>query len=182
MCYNAIRVGNYVFIDASSPMGISPSPKNCNAMLRALMRIAIFFWPHLFLKSDGATSLLGGFMDDLICGAPTIIIAYEQIQAVLFIAHLLGFEFKPSKFVWPTRSATAIGLLPNLRDQTVAIKPEKFLRFLQRIKTMLGRHFWTLNDLQELGGNWIWAAQITPRFFQYSPSLLKFRNTSMLGH
>ena len=30
---------------------------------------------------------------------------------------------------------------------------------------MLCRHFWTLTDLQKLGGNWIWISQIFPQLF-----------------
>ena len=163
--YNAIRIANWVFVDASSGMGISPSPKHCNALLRAFIRILIFFWPHLFLKSDMTSARIGGFMDDIICGAPTLALAFSQISAALFLGHLLGFEFKPSKIVWPTTSATAIGLLPDLSTQRVSVKPGKLNTFVQSIRKMLGLKVWTLHMLQILSGNWIWISQVIPQLF-----------------
>ena len=106
-------------------------------------------------------------MDDLICGAPTLYIAYQQIQAALMVGHLLGLEFKPSKIVWPDLKAVVIGLFVDLQKKLVDVKPGKREEILELIRKLISSSFWSVKDIQRIMGFLFGSPKSFLQYFLY---------------
>ena len=150
MRFNAFEIDGLTFIDPSTPMGKSTSPKAFGAVAKAIVAAAIFYFPSVFTREGRA--VVNVYVDDIFGFAETYEAAWHQQLIMLVLGAILGMRWKAQKVELPCRCNIVLGFWLDLSKKLVGIPDGKILEFSELVQSALSTPFIDLKIFQKILG------------------------------
>ena len=158
------------FIDVTSPMGLSNSPRNFNLVVFAFVLSLVHFHPDHFAK--GRKKKIGSFFDDFFGWAKSEGAASRMLNIMLDWGRFLGLKWHRDKIDLPSHIQKLLGFIFDHKNRMITIPKVKLEKMQLKLNKAISLNGEILKkDFQSNQGLWNWFRAAIPESWAYCSSM-----------